>query len=382
MYILIIARGYPTEKYKTNGIFEFDQAKALVQAGHKVIYAAVDVRSIRRWRKWGFESFEKNGVQIEAINIPGGRIPKIILQKIQIQGLKNIYKRIETKYGKPDIIHAHFLGYGNISIKVLAKQNIPIILTEHFSGMNNKAIEPRLITLGAETYPKVDRLITVSRALANNIEEKFGVKATVIPNMVDTEIFNYINKKNENDDYVFVSTGGLIPIKNMDMLVDSFNIAFKDKKKVKLYIFGKGAEQSKLEQMIAEYKLTGQIFLMGLRDRKEIAKRMYESDCFVLVSKRETFGVAYIEALAAGLPVIATKCGGPEEFVHKDNGILIEIDDAQALTDAMLQMYNESNKFDREKISKEMVDKFSPETIAEQLTEIYRNILKDRKVQR
>jgi len=382
MYILIIARGYPTEKYKMNGIFEFDQAKALVQAGHKVIYAAVDVRSIRRCRKWGFESFEKYGVQIEAINIPGGRIPKTILRQIQMQGLKNLYKRIETKYGKPDIIHAHFLGYGNISTKILAKQNIPIVLTEHLSGMNNKALEPRLITLGNETYPKVDKLITVSRALANNIEEKFGVKAAVIPNMIDTESFNYINRKNENDDYVFVSTGGLIPRKNMDMLVDSFNIAFKDKKKVKLYIFGKGAERSKLEQMIAEYKLTEQIFLMGLRDRKEIAKRMHESDCFVLASKLETFGVAYIEALAAGLPVIATNCGGPEEFVHKDNGILIEVDDTQGLTDAMLKMYSESNKFDREKISKETVDKFSPEIIAKRLTEIYRNVLKDRRVKR
>ena len=375
MYILIIARGYPTEKYKMNGIFEFDQAKASVQAGHKVIYSAVDVRSIRRWRKWGFESFEKDGVQIEAINIPGGRIPKTILRQIQMHGLKKLYKKIETKYGKPDIIHAHFLGYGNISTKVLAKQNIPIILTEHLSGMNNKALEPRLITLGAETYPKVDKLITVSRALANNIEEKFGVKATVIPNMVDTESFNYISRKNENDDYVFVSTGGLIPRKSMDMLVDSFNIAFKDKKNVKLYIFGEGAEWSKLEQMIAEYKLTEQIFLMGLRDRKEIAKRMHESDCFVLASKLETFGVAYIEALAAGLPVIATNCGGPEEFVHKDNGILIDVDDAQGLTDAMLKMYNESDKFDREKISKEMVDKFSPETVVQQLVKVYEDVI-------
>lgn len=375
MYILIIARGYPTEKYKMNGIFEFDQAKALAQAGHKVIYAGIDVRSIRKWRKWGFESFVKDGVQIEAINIPGGRIPKTILRQIQMHGLKKLYKKIETKYGKPDIIHAHFLGYGNISNKVLEKQNIPIILTEHLSGMNNKALEPRLITLGAETYPKVDKLITVSRALANNIEEKFGVKATVIPNMVDTESFNYISRKNENDDYVFVSTGGLIPRKSMDMLVDSFNIAFKDKKNVKLYIFGEGAERSKLEQMIAEYKLTEQIFLMGLRDRKEIAKRMHESDCFVLASKLETFGVAYIEALAAGLPVIATNCGGPEEFVHKDNGILIEVNDAQGLTDAMLKMYNESDKFDREKISKEMVDKFSPETVVQQLVKVYEDVI-------
>ena len=382
MYILIIARGYPTEKYKMNGIFEFDQAKALAQAGHKVIYAGIDVRSIRKWRKWGFESFVKDGVQIEAINIACGRIPNYILNKIKKDSLKRLYKKIFNKYGEPDIIHSHFIGMGYITAELFKNSGIQLIHTEHHSRMNQDELSGYHQTLGNNTYLYMEKVITVSKYLADNLKNKFGVKATVIPNMVDTESFNYISRKNENDDYVFVSTGGLIPGKGMDMLVDSFNIAFKDKKKVKLYIFGKGAERSKLEQMIAEYKLTEQIFLMGLRDRKEIAKRMHESDCFVLASKLETFGVAYIEALAAGLPVIATNCGGPEEFVHKDNGILIDVDDAQGLTDAMLKMYNESDKFDGEKISKEMVDKFSPETIAKRLTEIYRNILKDRKVQR
>lgn len=82
MNVLIIARGYPTNKYKMNGIFEFDQAKALVEAGHNVFYAAIDLRSLRRWRKWGIERKSIDGVNIYAINIPCGRIPKIVLRKI------------------------------------------------------------------------------------------------------------------------------------------------------------------------------------------------------------------------------------------------------------------------------------------------------------
>ena len=69
MKVLIVARGYPTEKYKMNGIFEFDQAKALVQAGHKVIYAAVDVRSIRRWRKWDYKGLYNTCCKVEPISI-------------------------------------------------------------------------------------------------------------------------------------------------------------------------------------------------------------------------------------------------------------------------------------------------------------------------
>ena len=55
MKILFVSRGYPTTKYALNGIFEFDQAKALAARGHEVIFAAVDLRSIRRWRRWGKE---------------------------------------------------------------------------------------------------------------------------------------------------------------------------------------------------------------------------------------------------------------------------------------------------------------------------------------
>jgi glycosyltransferase involved in cell wall biosynthesis len=357
MYILIVARGYPTEKYKMNGIFEFDQAKALAQAGHKVIYAAVDVRSIRRWRKWGFESFKKDDVQIEAINIPCGRIPNSLLNKIKLFGLRKLYKKIEKKYSKPDIVHAHFLTYGNISIKVFDNQNIPVLLTEHLSAMNSKVLTPYLLNIGIDTYPKLDKLITVSNALAVNIEDKFGIKAIMVPNMVDTSSFNFVEQVKEGADFTFISTGGLISRKGMDMLIDSFHTAFKENRTVKLYIFGEGPERIKLEKLIDDYKLNEQVFLMGVADRKEIADKMHESNCFVLASRLETFGVAYIEALATGLPVLATKCGGPEEFVHKDNGILIEVDDTNALVDAMLEMYNTSDRYDREKIFNEIVEK-------------------------
>ncbi len=76
MYILIVAESYPTSEYKLNGIFEFDQALALAKTGHKVVYAAVDLRSVRRWRKWGFQSLKNGEVFVEIINLPWGRFPR------------------------------------------------------------------------------------------------------------------------------------------------------------------------------------------------------------------------------------------------------------------------------------------------------------------
>lgn len=84
--------------------------------------------------------------------------------------------------------------------------------------------------------------------------------------------------------------------------------------------------------------------------KKKIAEQLSKSDCFVLASQSETFGVAYIEALAMGVPVIATKCGGPEGFVNENNGIMIDVDSESQLIEAMKYMYNNSDKYDREEI--------------------------------
>lgn len=376
MYILIIARGYPSEKYKMNGIFEFDQAKALVNAGQKVVYAAIDVRSFRRKRKWGYESFVKDGVQIEAINIPCGRIPKTILDRIRIIALKKIYKRIVKKYGVPDLIHAHFINSGYISARVFEGSGIPLILTEHFSGMNKNELSPYLWRLGKYTYSRMDQVISVSSYLADNIKNKFGIQPIVIPNVVDIQSFSYKYKR-RNNNFTFVSTGALQYGKGMDVLIQSFYKAFKGNKSIRLYIFGEGPERKNLEILINRLKLHDQIFLMGLVDRKEIANKMSESDCFVLASRLETFGVAYIEAMAMGLPVIATKCGGPEDFVTNENGILVPVDDIDKLKEALIKMHQNIDLYDREKISSSTKKSFAPSTIAKHLIKVYKNVIKE-----
>ncbi|WP_071392699.1 glycosyltransferase [Bacillus tuaregi] len=375
MYILIISRGYPTEKYKMNGIFEFDQAKALAKAGHKVIFAAIDLRSFRRSRHWGFESFQKDGVQIEAINIPCGNIPKPILNRMKVLAFKRLYKIIEQKYGKPIIIHAHFVSTGYVATQVFKDSKIPLVLTEHSSGINKKEIAPYLKKMGDYTYPRIDKVIAVSNSLSANIKESFNKESIVIPNIVDTNNFEFKMQKAKDGNFYFISAGSLIERKGMDLLIKSFYNAFKGVEKVKLYIYGEGPERKHLEKMIRDYGLMNRVFLMGLANRKEIAEKMSESDCFVLASRLETFGVVYIEALSMGLPVIATKCGGPEEFITEKNGILVNVDDSDQLSKALYDVYINANYYDRKNISYLSRAKFGPQTISKELTRVYESLL-------
>jgi glycosyltransferase involved in cell wall biosynthesis len=374
LYVLFVARGYPTDTFKVNGVFEFDQAKALVKQGHKMIYAAVDLRSFRRKRKWGFESFIHDGVQVEAINIPCGRITKTLLNKIRKFALQQLVQRIEKKYGKPDVVHAHFLEFGRAATQVFQDKDIPIVLTEHMSSMGQETISPYLINIAKNTYPLVTQLITVGHSLSKNIHHQFGVSSKVIANMMDTSIFSYENKKISKSDFSFVTTAALIEGKAIDLLVHAFHRAFENQKNVYLYIFGEGTERKKIEKSIAHFGLADRIFLRGLVSRNEIAEQMKVSDCFVLPSRYETFGVAYIEAMAAGLPVITTKCGGPEDFVTEENGKIVPVDHLEELADAMIDIRHNMDRYDREKISQTTKDLFSPETIGKQITDVYLEI--------
>lgn len=374
MYSMIISRGFPTNKYKMNGIFEFDQAKALANAGCKVVFAAIDVRSIRRWRKWGLERHLIDGVNVYVLNIPGGRLPKAVLHKVTSLGLGILYKLILKEIGKPDVLHAHFTEIGYVAAKLKQQINVPLVITEHSSLINAPVIEKQLIKIASVAYEQADAVIAVSPALANAIKDKLNIKALYVPNIVDTDLFTY-TKRGASNTFDFVSIGNLNYGKRMDLTIEAFYSAFRDFQEVTLTIFGEGNERYKLESIIKKYSLENRVKLMGMCSRTIIKDKLKNSDCFVLASRSETFGVAYIEALASGVPVISTKCGGPEVFVHEKNGVIVPVDDLKELVRAMIYMYKNISIFDREKISAEVKMKFSPECVSKELLKVYEDII-------
>ena len=376
MYICIISRGYPTDQYKMNGIFEYDQAKALAQAGQKVVMAVIDLRSFRRKRKWGLERLSQDGVEIYALNVPVGRCPLPLFNRIGMWALRRLSRIIEREQGKPDILHSHFTDISCIASDWAKRERIPFVVTEHNSQINEEVIPPALIKEAKMAYQSADRVIAVSNALADKIEHHTGSRSIVIGNAVDTAQF----RKNRggtfpNSPFCLVSTGNLIPGKRMNFLLECFAAFHKSHPDSSLTIFGDGPMKPALQQYIAENRLEYCVRLMGLCSRGQMAETYKDSAAFVLVSRKETFGVAYIEAMAAGLPVIATRCGGPEDFVTKENGVLIPVDDKNALVDAMEYMLVHRAAYDRQRISEGILAQFSPDAIAAELIGVYQSLL-------
>ncbi|NBF72487.1 glycosyltransferase, partial [Enterobacter hormaechei] len=155
-----------------------------------------------------------------------------------------------------------------------------------------------------------------------------------IPNTLDVKVFDIEKVKksiSSNGVINICSVGYLMQKKGFDRLIlafdkikENYNIAFQ------LKIIGDGPDLDTLKEMIEQKGLKSNIEMLGEQSKDEIAYHMGQSDVFILLSRVETFGVVFIEALASGLFCIATKSGGPEFIIKNDMlGELLEnIDDA------------------------------------------------------
>lgn len=374
MYVLILSRGYPRPDNKVLGIFEMDQAKALQKLGVKVVFFSIDLRSIRRWRKWGYEKKTIDGIDVYGMNIPLGRVKDTLLDKASAFSVNYLFKKVLKEKGKPDILHGHFVNHGYMGVLLKEKYGIPLVITEHSSELNRDIISKLFLEKGNKTYKKADKLITVSPALKARIKDNFGVDSIYIPNIVDTDIFTYRKREREKL-FRFISTGHLIPIKDNETTIKAFHMAFAENPHVVLEIFGEGNSRKNIETLIQNLDLKERVILRGQCSREEIAKTYNMSDVFVLSSKSETFGVSYIEALASGLPVLATRCGGPESFVDVENGLFSEVGDVDKVSQNMKYIYENIENFNRKNISINIVKKFSAEIIGANLIKIYESLL-------
>lgn len=375
MKVFVISKGMPTEKYPLNGIFEFDQAKALAKVGHDVVMLVIDFRSRTYKRDYGWFSYEKDGVKVFGLSLPLG-IYRRALPFLQCL-LVRLYEKAVKSFGKPDIIHAHFYSIAAIASILKRKFKIPLVVTEHSSKLNRNILEISGldVKLARKAYQNADRVVAVSNALARNLKNNLNVDAVVIHNIVDVSRFQYV-KRTQKSGFTFISIGNLIELKGFDLLVEAFAEAFKDDKSVKLNIVGAGPEKEKLQHIVNQYDLNNNIVLLDEVGRDKLKVLYPESDAFVLASKSETFGVVFIEAMATGLPVIATDCGGPSDFVNEQNGYLIPVNDKKSLVDALMKMRNNAYDFNSLEISEMCVRKFSPENIGNALTNLYQTIIR------
>lgn len=375
MRILLFARGYPSSKDPQWGCFERDQALALKKAGHHVVIMSIDGRLGFHHRTLGIVHKREDGMDIFSLFL-------FPLPLFTLCGLSYfiravfayfLYKKVVKEVGGIDIVYTHYLFNTFSALLIKRKFHVPIVAIEHWSKLNTKKLSFPLYLIGKIAYSNVDRLISVSYLLRNQLKKKWGIDSTVVYNMC-SDFFHYQGRESRPNAFVFVSIGRLVKHKRFDMLIRAFiNAHFSTD--VRLYIIGSGREKDNLQKLISDAFMERQIVLLGAKSKEDLSSVLTNCDAFVLASKGETFGVACVEALMCGLPVISTRCGGPEEFITSQNGRLVPLDDLDALTCTMLEVYNNISTFDSNKIAVECSKKFSSSEIVKQLESIFYTVV-------
>ena len=373
MNILIVTRGVPSKRDPQWGSFEFDQAKALARLGHHVVMVSVDSRFRLYWRKWGLTRGEKDGIKTYNFFCCPAALTGLLGRRVQEAVLRWQWKKIESALladgVHADIIYAHYLFNSYYAIQCLTKLNAPIVAIEHWSALNKEPLSSRVAQMARFTYPRVAQVLAVSRQLKERIQTLFGISAEVVPNMLNP-VYSYTPQPHKGP-FTFISVGSLRKAKGFDTLIRACAQLNLPQDQWRLMIVGGGRDAQRLKGLILQARLQHNISLVGQKSPQQINALLNESDAFVLASRSETFGVVFIEAMACGLPVIATRCGGPEEIIKERNGLLVPVGDSMELAKTMQTMVKDSTRYDRQFISNDCKARFSAEVIAKQLTTIF-----------
>lgn len=375
MNVAILPTAYPNIYNDHSSIFVQDQAEALVKFGVNVsVIGALPISfkyiSKKRFLKFGTFDYKKNGVDVKLVLFPS--IPKLKFFNEFIRTQVN--KSLLTKHNNDnqiDTIHVHNSTAGHAALFIKQKFDIPYVITEHSSAYARGLVSQKEMKSYEPVYQNASCRIAVSKEFCKILQDIFHLEFNYVPNVVNTEYFVPIKKENKQI-FHFVNIANLNKNKNQILLIKAFAKAFSENKNIKLSILGGGPEHQNLQREITNLNMQNQIKLFGFAKREKVLEELQNSDAFVLSSKYETFGVVVIEAMSCGLPVIATKCGGPESIVKNEElGVLVENDNLEELSSAMQVMYENRDKYSAENIREHVVDNFSQKAIARQLIDKY-----------
>lgn len=350
MHVLIIpSEHFVTEIAPLAGIFQYDQAIALSKATNRVGVISVGFHNFRNVLECYPYQREQNNGNLHILRryqksyLPQRFLGPKLVERRNIQLFLKVFALYLKRHGRPDIIHAHNVFYAGFIAKYLSDHYaIPYVLTEHSSAYARGFIPPELLVRAKSVCVSAKALSCVSHSFQSILKEQLGFSFEVLHNIVDGSFFDTQLKHPEGDDFVFLNVASLDENKNQALALRAFAKEFKGRRAT-FRIAGDGPLKETLKSLAAELGIASQIKFLGQIPREAVREEMRQADCFVLPSNFETFGVVLIEAMASGLPLVATRSGGPEDIVTAKNGILVGVGREDELAAAMVQIFISSS---------------------------------------
>jgi len=239
----------------------------------------------------------------------------------------------------------HLVGAGYDAVIVNKPFDFPILWRARHKGLRAQTVfrsGGRDFFAGDRWFAgAVDHWLSTSRYNAAQVETRYGRAVGVIHNGVDVEEFHPMARSNafrtrfgiDAGAVTLVSIGRLVGLKGLRVTIE----AIKTMPQVHFIIAGDGPEQPRLEAQAAELGVAGQVHFAGRVPHHELPRLLADADIFVQPSvSEESFGISLVEAMACGLPVLASRLGGMVEIVVPgETGELLPPGDAPAWKEAI-----------------------------------------------
>jgi N-acetyl-alpha-D-glucosaminyl L-malate synthase BshA len=287
-----------------------------------------------------------------------------------------------------DLLHVHY-AIPHASAAVLARDilqaqgiRIPVVTTLHGTDITLLGREPAFEPVISHAINRSDAVTAVSESLRKDTLKLFGVERAiqVVNNFICTQHFEraadevFRKSISPNGEPIITHISNFRPVKRVQDVLETF-IRIRKVIPAKLLLVGDGPERSRIEKMAMDQGVDDDMICIG--KIKNPVEPLLISDLFLLPSETESFGLAALEALAAGVPVVASDSGGiPEVVDHGKSGFLAPVGDVQQMAKYALQLLENPEQMTKaKKMAKARASDFQIQKILPVYEGIYQRLM-------
>lgn len=371
MRLLVVPKWYPWPDRPVWGLFCREQAETLATR-HDVAVLASLATSSPDFALYELTDEVEDGLRTLRVRYrrPRARPLALVCQSL---GMLAAVVRLRREGWRPDVVHAHVYSAALPALAIGALSRAPVVVTEHYTGFVRGLITGYERLLARVAFERADLVAPVSDDLGDHLRA-IAPRARIlaVPNVVDTSVFTARERRPPGDAPLLLNVAALAEKKGHSYLLE----AMTELEGMTLEVIGDGELREPLERQVRDLGLGARVRFSGEESKSEVAQRMREADLFVLPSLSETFGVVLIEAMASGLPCVATRVGGVPEVLSRDTGILVDPGDPGALAEGVREALERT--FDPPAMAASAQERYGREAFVERWTGLYAELLSRR----